>query len=121
MKLLILFAVFLLSVSASAEKPNFLIIMADDLGYSDLGCYGSEIKTPFLDGLAENGLKYTQFYNTARCWPTRTALMCGYYPQQVGRDKVLDLNGGGGGKRPEWAPLMTKYLKDAGYRNYHSG
>ena len=118
--ILILFSGLLLSLTA-ADRPNFLIILADDLGYSDIGCYGGEINTPNLDSLAANGLKYTQFYNTARCWPTRTAIMSGYYPQQVGRDKVLDLAGGGGGKRPEWAPLMTQYLKKAGYRNYHSG
>ena len=54
-------------------RPNVLVILADDLGYSDLGCYGSEIATPHLDQLAQHGLQYTQFYNTARCWPTRAA------------------------------------------------
>jgi hypothetical protein len=68
-------------------KPNILLIVADDLGYSDLGCYGSEISTPNLDRLAAGGLRFTQFYNTARCWPTRAALMTGYYPQQVRMDR----------------------------------
>ena len=59
--------------------PNVVVILADDLGFSDLGCYGGEIETPNLNALAENGLRYTQFYNTARCWPTRRAayrLLC---------------------------------------------
>ena len=64
--------------------------MADDLGFSDLGCYGSEIHTPRLDRLAEGGLRFTQFYNTGRCWPTRAALLTGYYAQQVRRDGLLD-------------------------------
>ena len=54
----------------SAERPNIILIVADDLGGADLGCYGSEIATPHLDSLAENGLRFSQFYNTARCWPS---------------------------------------------------
>ena len=105
----------------TSEHPNILIIMSDDLGYSDLGCYGGEIKTPYLDSLAQGGLRYSQIYNTGRCWPTRTSMMSGYYPQQIGRDKVLDLFGGNRGVRPEWAPLIPTYLKLKGYRAYHSG
>ena len=114
--------------TASAEnrataKPNVVVILADDLGYSDLGCYGSEIATPHLDQLAQHGLQYTQFYNTARCWPTRAALLTGYYPQQVGRDALPALAGGGGPKfvRPVWAPLLPAMLKPAGYQCYYSG
>ena len=59
-------------------RPNVLIILADDLGYSDLGSYGGEIPTPVLDQLAKNGLRFTQFYNTARCWPSRGALLTAY-------------------------------------------
>src|SRR5688500_4408978 len=70
----------------TAKRPNVVIILADDLGFSDVGCYGGEIETPNLDRLAAGGLRYTQFYNTARCWPTRAALMTGYYPQQVRMD-----------------------------------
>ncbi|HVW36369.1 MAG TPA: sulfatase-like hydrolase/transferase, partial [Pirellulales bacterium] len=69
----------------AAERPNVLVILADDLGYSDLGCYGSEIETPNLDKLAAEGLRFTHFYNTARCWPTRAAILTGYYAQQVRR------------------------------------
>ena len=77
-----------------------IVILADDLGFSDLGCYGGEIKTPNLDGLAAGGLRFTQFYNTARCWPSRAALLTGYYAQQVRRDTVPGVQSGAGGKRP---------------------
>jgi arylsulfatase A-like enzyme len=69
---------------ADDSRPNIVIIMADDMGFSDLGCYGGEIETPHLDALAENGLRFTQFYNTARCCPTRAALLTGLYPHQAG-------------------------------------
>ncbi len=103
------------------EPPNVILILADDLGFSDLGCYGGEILTPNLDGLAENGLRFTQFYNCGRCWPTRGSLMTGYYPQMIGRDNAPGIKGGGRGKRPDWAGLLPEYLKAAGYRSYHSG
>lgn len=107
--------------AVAADKPNVLIILADDLGYSDLGCYGSEIATPNLDGLAKNGLRFTQFYNTARCWPTRAALLTGYYAQQVRRDKLPGVRSGGRGQRPAWGKLLPALLKPVGYRTYHSG
>ncbi len=107
--------------SEAATKPNIVFILADDLGYSDLGCYGSEIATPNLDGLAKNGLRFTQFYNTARCWPTRSALMSGYYAQQIHRDALPNVQGGGQGVRQKWARLLPDFLKPAGYRSYHSG
>ena len=118
-------ALFLLSafhVSAS-ERPNFLIIIADDMGFSDAGCYGGEIETPNLNSLAAKGLRFTEFYNTARCWPTRSSLMTGYYPQQIRRDGFPEApsNFGGGGRRPDWAKTIAEYLKPAGYRTYHSG
>ena len=84
----LLFLVICATSSAWAKAPNVLLIMADDMGYSDLGCYGGEIETPHLDELAKNGLRFTQFYNTARCWPTRAALLTGYYAQQVRRDRL---------------------------------
>jgi len=106
---------------SSQRPPNLLIILADDLGFSDLGCYGSEIQTPNLDRLAERGLRFTQFYNTARCWPTRGALMTGYYAQQIRRDQVEGVQSGGQGKRPSWAPLLSVSLNQHGYKSYHSG
>ncbi|MCA9122243.1 MAG: arylsulfatase [Planctomycetaceae bacterium] len=117
-----LFAFLLLSsLSKAGERPNILLIMADDLGYSDLGCYGAEIETPNLDGLASNGLQFTQFYNTARCWPTRGALLTGYYAQQIRRDTLPGIPSGGRGVRPGWARLLPELLKPAGYRSYHTG
>jgi arylsulfatase A-like enzyme len=96
------------------RKPNIILVLADDMGFSDAGCYGGEIATPTLDGLASGGLRFTQMYSTARCWPSRSCLMTGYYPQQVGRDKT-------NGYFPRWARLAPQYLKPAGYRTYHSG
>lgn len=103
--------------------PNILLIMADDLGFSDLGCYGGEIATPNLDAIAQNGLRFTQFYNTARCWPTRGALLTGYYAQQIRRDTIPGIPSGGGnrGIRPSWAVLLPNLLKASGYRSYHTG
>ncbi len=105
----------------TSPRPNIVFILADDLGYSDLGCYGGEIQTPNLDMLAQNGLRFTQAYNTARCWPSRAALLTGYYAQQVRRDALPELGGGGSGVRPRWAPLLPELIRPLGYRNYHSG
>jgi len=108
---------------SKSPRPNVVVILADDLGYSDPGCYGSEISTPNLDQLAAGGLRYTAFYNTARCWPTRAALLTGYYPQQIHRDALPTVPGGSGPKfqRPVWAPLLPHLLKPLGYRSYYSG
>ena len=108
----------------SAEKhsrPNIVVILADDLGFSDLGCYGGEIQTPNLDKLAAGGLRFTQFYNTARCWPSRAALLTGYYAQQVRRDTVPGVPSGSHGIRPRWAKLLPEMLRPLGYRSYHAG
>jgi choline-sulfatase len=106
---------------AAAAPPNVVVILADDLGFSDLGCYGGEIDTPHLDRLAAGGLRFTQGYNTARCWPTRAALLTGYYAQAVNRDALPGGKGGTGGRRPAWAQLLPELLAPAGYRSYHSG
>jgi arylsulfatase A-like enzyme len=107
--------------AAAAPKPNIIFIIADDLGYSDLGCYGGEIETPQLDALARGGVRFTQFYNTSRCWPTRAALLAGYYAQQIHRDALPEVRGGVGGVRQKWARLLPDFLKPAGYRSYMSG
>ena len=111
----------LATTQINAAPPNIVIILADDMGYSDLGCYGGEIATPNLDGLAKNGVRFSQFYNTARCWPSRAALMTGYYPQQIHRDALPDLPGGNQATRPKWAKLLPERLQKIGYRSYHSG
>ena len=77
-----------LTVAEAAERPNIVLIMADDLGFSDLGCYGSEIPTPHLDQLATNGLRSTQFYNTAKCHASRVALLTGLYCDQAGGETL---------------------------------
>jgi len=100
--------------SARTQKPNVLIIVADDMGYSDAGCYGGEVETPHLDRLAANGLRFSQCYSTGRCWPSRTALLTGYYPQQVRMDPPQ-------GRLPRWARVAPHYLKPLGYRCYQSG
>jgi arylsulfatase len=98
------------------------VIITDDLGFSDLGCYGGEIATPHLDELASKGLRCTQFYNTGRCWPTRAAVLTGFYPHQIRRDTLPGVKPSGGrGQRPDWAPLLPMRLKPLGYRSYHSG
>ena len=103
-----------------AETPNFLVIVADDLGFSDLGSYGGDIDTPNLDALAADGLRFTQFYNTGRCWPTRASLLTGYYAQQVRRGEIPGFRTGKF-VRPVWARLIPERLRAAGYRSYHSG
>ncbi len=112
--------------AADAKPPNIVFILADDMGFSDAGCYGGEIATPNLDALAAGGLRFTQFYNTARCWPSRGVLLTGYYAQQIRRDGLPGTNipgvaFGGGGQRPVWAPLLPAMLRPLGYRSYHSG
>ena len=106
---------------AANSPPNFLIILADDMGYSDLGCYGGEINTPNIDALANDGLRYSSFYNTARCWPTRAALLTGYYAQQVNRDSLPVRSAKRGRNRPAWSQLLPELLAPLGYRSYHSG
>jgi arylsulfatase A-like enzyme len=107
--LLVLFVVAVGESIQAATKPNILLILADDLGWSDLGCYGGEIQTPTLDGLARDGLRFTQFYNSARCCPSRAALLTGLHPHQAG---VPDMNGPLNNK----CVTIPEVLKPAGYR-----
>lgn len=74
----------LVALSWGAERPNIVLIMVDDMGFSDIGCYGGEIPTPNLDKLAAGGLKFSQFYNTGRCCPTRASLLTGLYSHRAG-------------------------------------
>lgn len=103
--------------------PNFLLILNDDMGYSDLGCYGGEVNTPALNSLAAGGLRYTQFYNTARCCPSRASLLTGLHPHQadVGHMMMNDDVDGYLGDLNERAVTIAEALKPAGYRNYMSG
>jgi arylsulfatase len=110
--------------SEKETRPNIVLIMADDMGYSDLGCYGSEINTPNLDRLAKNGLRYTQFYNTSRCCPTRASLLTGLYPHQTGLGWMtrLDLGKPGyTGQLNDQCVTLGEVLKQAGYSTYISG
>ncbi|MHC4168153.1 MAG: arylsulfatase [Planctomycetota bacterium] len=106
-----------------ADRPNIILIMSDDMGFSDIGCYGGEINTPNLDRLASNGLRFTQFYNTARCCPTRAALLTGVYQHQAGIGLMT-----GNRKLPGYQgdlgrDVMTiaEVLGAGGYRAYMSG
>ena len=122
---LIMLAVFgglVAESGAQTAPPNIVVILADDMGYSDAGCYGGEIQTPALDRLAENGLRFTQFYNSARCWPSRTALITGYYPQQTNTDPMnWPLYRQGLSSMPSFVRPLPAFLKPHGYRCYHSG
>jgi arylsulfatase A-like enzyme len=108
-------------------RPNIVLIMSDDMGYSDIGCYGSEINTPNLNRLAQNGLRFTQFYNTARSCPTRASLLTGLYPHQAGIGHMVDLvdmnRGGEGyaGDLSKHAVTIAQVLKGAGYSTYMTG
>lgn len=106
-----------------AGPPNIVLIMGDDMGYSDIGSYGGEIRTPRLDELASNGLRFTQFYNTARCCPTRASLLTGLYPQQAGVGHMVDDRGTPAfqGDLSKNAVTIAEALKGAGYSTYMSG
>ncbi len=108
------------------SKPNIIIIMADDMGYSDLGSYGSEIETPNLDRLAANGLKFTQFYNAGRCSPSRASLLTGLYPHKAGvawltTEPKGNTAPGYRGNLNNKSVTIPEVLKTVGYTNYMSG
>jgi arylsulfatase len=114
-----------------SRRPNVVLIMVDDMGYSDIGCYGGEIPTPHIDRLAAGGLRFSQFYNTARCCPTRASLMTGLHPHQTGiggmtnsPKKISDLNQsayGYTGFLNRDCVTMAEVLKNAGYHTYMAG
>ena len=106
-----------------SKQPNIILILADDLGYSDLGCYGSEIETPRLNDLAENGIRFTQMYNAARCCPSRASLLTGLYQHQVGVGFMVYGNWGTGyeGSLNENGVTLGEALREAGYTTFTSG
>ena len=112
-----------LAAGAASAAPNIVVILTDDLGYSDLGCYGGEIETPNLDRLARHGVRFTQFYVTPRCSPTRAALLTGMYPHEVGIGHLNEAWGRPGyrGELSRQAPTLAEVLRAAGYRTYMSG
>jgi len=103
--------------SQAAEKPNIIVVLVDDMGFADLGCYGSEIPTPNLDSLAAHGVRFTQFYNTGRCCPTRASLLTGLYPHQAGVGHMTEDKGllGYAGRLNDSCVSMAEVLKPAGY------
>jgi arylsulfatase len=116
------------SVQAQAPRPNIILIMADDMGFSDIGPYGGEIETPALDSLAANGVRFSQFYNTGRCCPTRASLLTGLYPHQTGLghmvsdgDQTAQNGPGYAGGITGRCVTMAEVLKTAGYATYMSG
>jgi arylsulfatase A-like enzyme len=106
-----------------AKRPNIIVIMADDMGFSDAGCYGGEINTPNIDFLAQNGIRYRQFYNTSRCCPTRASLLTGLYNHQAGIGKMTEAENQPGyqGHITENAVSIAEVLKSAGYHTAMSG
>ena len=109
--------------SIESAQPNIVIIMADDMGYSDLGCYGGEIETPNIDNLASNGVRFTQFYNTARCCPTRAALLTGLYQHQAGIGHMVGDYGVPSyqGRMNDQCLTIAEALKPAGYMTLATG
>jgi len=106
-----------------SARPNIVVILVDDMGFSDIGCYGSEIPTPNLDKLAAGGLRFTQFYNTARCCPTRASLLTGLYPHQAGVGHMVQDRGvpGYSGRLNDRCVTIAEVLQGAGYFTAMSG
>lgn len=114
---------WLRAAEEETPRPNIVLIMADDLGFSDIGCYGGEIKTPNLNQMATNGVRFTQFYNTARCCPTRAALMTGLYPHQAGVGLMTQATPAPGyqGQLNRQCVTIAEVLQGAGYSTYMAG
>lgn len=108
---------------SAMNRPNILLVMNDDMGFSDIGCYGGEVRTPHLDRLAANGLRFTQFYNTARCCPTRASILTGLHPHQAGVGwMTTDLDEDGyRGSLNNQCVTIAEVLRAAGYDTYMSG
>lgn len=112
------------SACSHADRPNVVILFADDLGYSDIGCFGGEIETPNLDQLAMNGIRCTQFYNTGRCCPSRASLLTGLYPHQAGVGLMVYRNYPGQGYRGHLNDRCVTFgnvLESADYQTYMVG
>ncbi|MCP5549021.1 MAG: arylsulfatase [Akkermansiaceae bacterium] len=123
MKLLVILAALVVPALAAGKRPNLLLILADDMGYSDLGCYGSGIDTPNLDQLASEGLRFSRFHNTGRCCPSRACLMTGVYPHQAGVGHMLGKTkfpAYSDGLNPE-VRTLPETLRDSGYDTFMSG
>ena len=105
------------------RRPNVLLIVADDLGYSDLGCFGGEIDTPNLNQLASSGVRFSQLYSAARCCPSRASILTGQYSHKVGVGHMVSDLGQPGyrGRLSEKAATIAEVLKPAGYRTFMSG
>jgi len=106
------------------KGPNIIVMMSDDMGFSDIGCYGGEIQTPNLDNLAANGLRFTQFYNSARCCPTRASLLTGLYPHQTGIGHMVNANHRLKAYRGDLnknCMTIAEVLKQSGYSTYMVG
>jgi len=114
---LLLLLALLVNLTSPAAPPNIIVILVDDMGFSDLGCYGSEIPTPNLDALAKNGLRFTQFYNTGRCCPTRASLLTGLYSHQTGVGHMMENKGAPGyqGRLNDRCATIAEALQPAGY------
>jgi arylsulfatase len=112
-----------LASAAAAPKPNIVVILVDDMGFSDIGCYGSEIPTPNLDKLAAGGLRFTQFYNTGRCCPTRASVLTGLYSHQTGVGHMVEDGGAPGyrGRLNDRCVTLGEVLGGAGYFTAMSG
>lgn len=124
--LVLLLSLFFNLGAFAADRPNIIVIMSDDMGYSDIGCFGGEIETPNLDALAAGGLRFTQFYNTARCCPTRASLLTGLYAHQAGIGHMVDSRAESvgeayAGELSQRAVTIAEVVKSAGYRTYLAG
>lgn len=112
-KFLLIYTSLVINLIAQIDKPNIILILVDDMGFSDLGCYGSEINTPNIDKLAQQGMRFTQFHNTSKCFPSRASLLTGLYAHQVGMDKKHgDLKN---------SVTIAEVVRKAGYRTLASG